>query len=182
MKPWKTTARETVFTHPFINLEMHTVELPDGRVIENWPWVVTPDYINVLPETVDGKYLVFRQTKYAVDGITLAPVGGFMEPGENPLEAAKRELREETGYEADEWISLGAYPVDMNRGAGTANLFFARSARQVVDPDDSDLEEQEPLLLSRSELHAAMQDRAFGGLGWMTLIALALHYMEGNRG
>ena len=120
MRPWKTRERQMVFTHPYINLEMHTVELPDGRIIQDWPWVDTPDYINVLPETTAGEYLVFRQMKYAVEGLTLAPVGGYIEPDEKPLEAAKRELREETGYEASEWTSLGVYPVDMNRGAGSA--------------------------------------------------------------
>ena len=177
MRPWKTRERQTVFTHPYINLEMHTVELQDGRIIQDWPWVDTPDYINVLPETTAGEYLVFRQMKYAVEGLTLAPVGGYIEPDEKPLEAAKRELREETGYEASEWTSLGVYPVDMNRGAGSAHLFFARGARYAGTPVTGGLEEQELLHFRRPELYAAMKAGEFKGLGWITLIALALHHM-----
>ena len=177
MRPWKTRERQTVFTHPYVNLEMHTVELPDGRIIQDWPWVDTPDYINVLPETTAGEHLVFRQMKYAVEGLTLAPVGGYIEPDEKPLEAAKRELREETGYEASEWTSLGVYPVDMNRGAGSAHLFFARGARYAGTPVTGDLEEQELLHFRRPELYAAMKAGEFKGLGWITLIALALHHM-----
>jgi ADP-ribose pyrophosphatase len=178
MTAWKTHERRTVFTHPFINLELHTVELPDGRVIQDWPWVDTPEYINVLPETTTGEYLVFRQTKYALDSLAVAPVGGFIEPGEPPLEAAKRELREETGYEAEAWISLGTYAVDMNRGAGKAHLFFARGARYAEAPVDGDLEVQELLHLRLPEIHAAMKAGEFKGLAWVSLIALALHHIK----
>ena len=84
----------------FLAIEEHTVQLPDGQVIADWPWVVTPDFINVIAVTTDGKFLFFRQTKYSIPGTTLAPVGGYLEPGEDPLAAAQRELREETGYAA----------------------------------------------------------------------------------
>jgi ADP-ribose pyrophosphatase len=91
MQPWKTLARETILDHSkYLRVENHTVELPDGRIIPNWPWVVTPDYINVLVETVDGKFIFFRQTKYAIAGVSLAPVGGYLEPGEDSLAAAQQ--------------------------------------------------------------------------------------------
>jgi ADP-ribose pyrophosphatase len=83
-----------------LSVEAHTVELPDGRVIEDWPWVVTPDFVNVVAVTEAGEFLLFRQTKYSIPGLTLATVGGYLEPGEEPLAAAQRELREETGYAA----------------------------------------------------------------------------------
>ena len=59
--------------------------------------------------TVDGRWLCFRQTKYAVEGVSLAPVGGYLEPGEDPLLGAQRELFEETGYEAPDWLDLGQF-------------------------------------------------------------------------
>src|SRR5512139_3112346 len=100
MDSWKTLARETVFDRgKFLRVEDHTVQLPDGRVIEYWPWIITPDFINVLAMTEAGEFLCFRQVKYAVAGEALAPIGGYLEPGEEPLAAAKRELLEETGYE-----------------------------------------------------------------------------------
>jgi len=163
----------------FLKVEYHTVELPDGQVIEEWPWLITPDFVNVVAETTAGEYICFRQTKYAVDGVSLAVTGGYLEPGEDPLTAAQRELLEETGYIADEWIDLGKYAVDGNRGAGTAHLFLARGAewRQPIDADD--LEEQELLLLTRAEMRAALQRGEFKVLPWATAVALALCRQDG---
>ncbi len=175
MQSWKTLERRTLLNHSkFLVVEEHTVELPDGRIIADWPWIITPDYINVTAVTEEGLFLCFRQTKYCVDGVSLAVVGGYLEPGEDPLAAAKRELREETGYEAAEWLALGRFPVDGNRGAGVAYPFLATGARRVAEIDADDLEEQELLLLSRAEIEAALDAGEFKSLPWAAAVALAL--------
>ena len=179
MKPWKTLARQIILRRePFLTVELHEVETSKGQIIPDWTWLVTPDYANVLAQTTDGLFLCFRQTKYAVDGTSLAPVGGFIEPGEAPDVAAKRELREETGYEAQEWISVGSYAVDANRGAGRAHFFVARQARLVGAPVSSDLEEQQLLLLDRNQLERALRDGEFKVLPWAAMIALGLRFLD----
>jgi ADP-ribose pyrophosphatase len=179
MQPWKTTARESLLRlGEYVTVERHTVELPDGRVISEWPWLVMPEYANVVPVTEAGEVLCFRQTKYAIAGTSLAPVGGYIEPGENPLAAAQRELLEETGHEAPDWTSLGSYAVDGNRGAGTAHLFLARGARRVADVDTDDLEEQQLLSLSPQEIRSALAAGEFKVLVWATALALALLRMN----
>jgi ADP-ribose pyrophosphatase len=179
MQSWKTLSRRTILNHSkYLVVENHIVELPDGQVISDWPWLITPDYVNVLAVTEEGKFLCFRQTKYAVDGTSLAPVGGYLEPGEEPLAAAQRELLEETGYQAAEWIDLGNYGVDGNRGAGTAYLFLARRARRVAEARPDDLEEQQLLLLNRPELEVALNAGEFKLVSWAAVAALALRYLE----
>jgi ADP-ribose pyrophosphatase len=179
MKPWKTLSRRTVFQHErFLSVELHEVGLPDGRVIHVWPWIVTPDYVNVLAETHDGRFLCFRQTKYAVEGVSLAPVGGYIEPGEAPEAAARRELLEETGYASPDWIHVGTYAVDANRGVGKAYLFIARRATRVTSPSADDLEEQELLLLSRADLEHALGEGEFKVLAWAAAVALGLRRLE----
>jgi ADP-ribose pyrophosphatase len=128
--------------------------------------------------TTEQQFLCFRQTKYAVEGITLAPVGGYLEPGEDPLAAAQRELLEETGYESSNWLSLGRYAVDGNRGAGTAYLFLARQARRVAEVLADDLEEQQLLHLSRAEVELALRTGEFKVLSWAAVMALALQRLK----
>lgn len=177
MKNWKTLSRQTILDKgKYLRIENHIIELPDGRIVEDWPWVITPDFANVLAITPEGKYLVFRQTKYSLDGPSLAPVGGYIEPGEDPLAAAKRELLEETGYASGHWTPLGSFPVDGNRGAGAAHYFLAEDAQEVAEIDADDLEEQELLLFSRDEVEQALKAGEFKLLPWMGIVALALQH------
>ncbi len=175
MKSWKTHSSETVLSYgKWLKVEDRTVETPDGQVIEHWTWVTTPDYVNILPVTSEGRYLVFRQGKYGLDGETYAPVGGYIEPGETPLQAAQRELAEETGYACDHWLLLGSFLVDPNRGIATGNLYLARDVYPAEQKTSDDLEEQELLFLSRSELVNALQAGKFRIMAWAANIALAL--------
>lgn len=175
MNPWKTLRKRKIYDQaPWLVVELHAVELPDGRVIPDWPWIKTPDYINVVAVTADDTYLCFRQTKYGIAGDTLAVIGGYLNPGEQPQAAAMRELREETGYEAPEWIDLGHYLVDPNRGVATGYLFLARGARRVTTPDSDDLEEQRLLFLTREELQSALANGEFKVLAWAAAVAFAL--------
>ena len=179
MQTWKTISKRLLCQpNRFLAVELHEVELPDGSRIADWPWLITPDYANVLARTSDGHFLCFRQPKYAVQGVTLAPVGGFLEPGEDPLAAAQRELREETGYEAPEWHALGSTVVDANRGAGRAGLFLALDARPTCAPQAGDLEQQQLLFLSRAELEEALDRWDFNVLAWAAVVALGLRQLE----
>ena len=175
MRNWKTLSKRTILNHSkFLVVEDHAVELTNGRVIENWPWIITPDFVTMLVETTDGHFLLFRQFKYAVDDLMLAPPGGYIEPGEEPLAAAQRELLEETGYAADDWVSLGKYAVDSNRGAGVGYLFLARGASRVAEPDADDFEDQEMLYLTHTEVESALAAGEFKVLSSAATVALGL--------
>ena len=181
MQSWITRNRRTVLKPQdgrYLTVEYHQVELPDGAIIDEWPWVVTPDFINVVLVTESGDFVCFRQTKYAVEGTSLAIVGGYLEPGEEGLAAAKREVLEETGYAAPDWTPLGSYPVDGNRGAGNAHFFLAQNARWVQPINADDLEEQELLFLSRAEVENALHQGEFKVLPWAAIVALALNRLD----
>ena len=90
------------------------------------------DHINVLVQTAEGKFPLFRQSKYGYVGEALAPVGGFINDGETALEAAKREIREELGLESDQWTALGSYRTAVNRGGGTLHAFYASNAQPAA--------------------------------------------------
>jgi ADP-ribose pyrophosphatase len=176
---WKTLSSRMAFkSGKWITIEIRDVETPDGRLIQEWPWVKTPDYVNVLPVTTEGEFLCFRQDKYAFESRGLAPVGGYIEEGEAPLTAARRELLEEMGCIADEWIPLGSYWVDPNRGVAVGHLYLALGARQVTARDADDLEHQELLVFSRVEMEAALDAGEFKVLAWAANIVFALRILD----
>ncbi len=179
LRPWKTISRETILEHnEFLTVENHIIELPDGQIIDDWPWIITPDAVLVVAVTPEDKFLCFRQTKYAVDGTSLAPVGGHVEADEAPLDAAKRELLEETGYMSTNWTDLGSYRVGPNRGIAMRYLFLAQDATLTAAPDNDDLEDQHLLLLSRDEIETALDNNEFKVVVWATVIALALRQLK----
>jgi len=181
LRVWETVSRKTILEHSkFLTVENHVVKLPDGKVIPDWAWLIIPSAAIVLAVTEDNKFLCFRQVKYAVEGISLAPVGGMLEPNENPIDAAKRELLEEIGYESSDWVSLGSHILDPNRGIATMHLFLALNAKQVAEPNSDDLEDQELLFLSRDEIEAALHAGEFKVLAWSAVVAMSLNHINAS--
>lgn len=182
LQVWETVSRKTILNHSkFLTVESHTVKLPDGQIIPDWAWLIIPSAAIVLAMTDNDQFLCFRQTKYAVEGTSLAPVGGMLEPNEAPIDAAKRELLEEMGYESLEWVNLGSHILDPNRGIATMHLFLALKAKKVAEPNSDDLEDQELLLLSRDEIENALKEGEFKILAWSAVVAMSLNYLNASE-
>ena len=182
MKPWECLGETPVFSRkPWLELFDHHLKLPDGREIPDWLWVRTPSFVNVVAVTEAGEWICFRQQKYAVQDLTLGIVGGYIDEGEDPLGAAKRELREETGFASEEWTDLGDYAIDGNRGCGRGYLFFASQCTYVGGEVTDDLEDHENLHLSREKVQSALENGEFGVMPWTAAVALALlRYPKSN--
>ena len=182
LRVWETVSRKTILEHSkFLTVENHVVKLPDGKVIPDWAWLIIPSAAIILAVAEDHKFLCFRQTKYAVEGTSLAPVAGMLEPNEKPIDAAKRELLEEMGYESSDWVSLGSHILDPNRGIATMHLFLALNAKQVAEPNSDDLEDQELLFLSRDEIEKALYAGEFKILAWSAVVAMSLNYLNASE-
>ena len=169
MQQGKTVSRTLRFEHEHNKLrlvvETHNVELPNGKVVKEWPWIDAPEFVNVLAITQSGRFICLKQSKYCLPEKSIAPVGGYIENNELPLDAAKRELLEETGYESTEWIDLGKYRVDPNWGISTGYFFLARDAYSVREPSGDDLEDQQLMLLTKAEVKFSSnkwRDRSLG--------------------
>ena len=181
LRIWKTLTKTVILSlNKFLTVESHEILLPDGKIIPDWAWIISPNVVIVMAMTEENNFLFFRQTKYAIEDACLAPVGGMMEPDEEPLDAAKRELLEETGYTATEWVPLGSSVLDPNRGIATINLFLALKIRQTACPDvnQKDLEDQELVFLSQKEVREALRAGEIKAIQWISAAAMALNYLS----
>jgi ADP-ribose pyrophosphatase len=150
------------------------VELPGGRVLDDFYRIVTPDFAMVVPVTPAGELLMVRGYKHGPRKVCLSAPGGMIEPGESPLKAAQRELREETGYEAAEWQSLGSFVVDSNRQGGTAHLFLAKGVNQIASREQDDAEELQMELMHPRDFSEAIRKGEITTLATVTAVALAM--------
>jgi ADP-ribose pyrophosphatase len=175
LQPWETLASREVFVAaPWIKLSVLQVQLPDGRIVDDYYQVRQMDYAGVFAQTPDGRIIVERQYKHGVGRVSLMLPGGVIEDGEDPLVTAQRELLEETGYVAGAWQHLGSFVTDANHLGARAHLFAARCARQVARPDSGDLEDIEVVLMNPDEIIRAVRDGDVAVLGAVAAIALAL--------
>jgi ADP-ribose pyrophosphatase len=171
---WETLHSQTVLDHPFLKVEMETVRLPGGQIIENRPIVNTLDYVMVVAQDESNQLLILEGYKHGLGRSSWQVVGGYIEPNEDPAQAAKRELLEEAGYTSDDWINLGTFVVDANRRSGWAHIFLARHARPTTKAESDDLEQVEPRWIMPQEAKAALTDGRVAIISTAVAIALAL--------
>ncbi len=173
-RAWETIARREVLDRrPWLRVWSDDVRLPDGRVIADFSTIELPDFVVVVALTDDGLVVSERNYKHGPRRVGLHLPAGYLEPGEDPLVAAQRELLEETGYAAEDWVPLGQFANDGNRGCGTGYYFLARGARHIATPDAGDLEEIAVELLPLDTLLAATRSGEVNVLSIAAAIGLA---------
>jgi len=174
LKPWKVLRSETVYSlPPYLTVHSHSVELPDGQVIEPYFRIDLRSWVVMLAITADRDVVVARQYRHGIGRESLMLPGGLLEEGEDPLDAAKRELMEETGFASDSWESLGHFIPNSNYRCGECHLFLAREAKRIAEPDSDDLEETELCLMPFVKLLDELRQGNVISLSTVTAIALA---------
>jgi 8-oxo-dGTP pyrophosphatase MutT (NUDIX family) len=149
----------------------------DGRRNEFYV-VEAPDWINVVAVTEANEFVLVRQYRHGTRDFTVEIPGGMVDEGETPLDSAKRELLEESGYEADRWTTIGVVEPNPAIQGNRCHTFLAEGARRVADPDPQGTEEFEVFLRPVGEAHAMVED----GTITHALVVCAFHAWARHAG
>ena len=175
LRPWRLVSSDVVFSaRPWLTVHRETVELASGTVLDDFYRVVLPDFAAVVALTGDERLVMVRGYKHGIGRVVLSVPAGLVDEGEAPLQAAQRELREETGYTAPEWRGLGSFVVDGNRQCGTMHVFLALSAQQTQAPRADEAEELEVDLVLPSTVIQAIRAGEVPHLATATALGLAV--------
>src|SRR3954453_11171767 len=123
--PWTIQESKPIYRNPFIEVVEDRVVRPDGQPGIYGTVAMTPG-VAVLPVDEEGMSYLTREFRYAIGRESIEVAGGGIDEGESPLEAARREAREELGIEASEWINLGSIDPFTAVVHSPAHLFLAR--------------------------------------------------------
>lgn len=123
-----------------MNLRQDHVRLANGIELEEFHVLEYPDWVSVLCLTRADEVVLVQQYRHGIGQVTLELPAGALGAGEDPLEAARRELLEETGYASDDWHALGTVVPEPSRHSNRAHLFLARQSRYVQPPELDDAE------------------------------------------
>ena len=137
---WEVLSRQLLFDCcPWLSLWRETVRLPDGQQIDDYLQVEQRDYVEI-EAWQDGKVLGLWRYKHGPRCVNLGLPAGYLESGEDALEAARRELQEEAGLASEHWRCLGSYCVDGNRSQARAHIYAAHHCRSIAARPSDDLE------------------------------------------
>jgi len=120
-----TISREEVFHGHFLHAVRDTVRLPDGGTATR-EYVKHPGAVMVIPLLEDGRLVLERQYRHPIGQVMIEFPAGKIDPGEDRLACAQRELLEETGYSAAEWAYAGKLHPTMAYSDEFIDIWFAR--------------------------------------------------------
>ncbi|MEP0940112.1 MAG: NUDIX hydrolase [Rhizobiaceae bacterium] len=174
---WKSLKKRTIFTAaPYVEVSQSTIDIGGGRIIDDFYQVHLRPFAIVVPVMENGKILTITQYKHGAGRSSLTFPAGFVEDGEAPELACRRELLEEAGLESDEWHHLGEFIDNGNQRGCVGNYYIARNCRRIAEPDSGDLEEMQIDELTVAEIDRAYQQGQFALTHQITVWTLARLY------
>ena len=170
---WELISTEHIVQDKWIDFRKSAYRFPDGTVFEPFYSYSRRDYVVIVASDEDGNYLCVRQYRQGIGKVTTEfPAGGIERrdgkeygsgdtSAEDALDAAKRELLEETGYESDEWQHMLTIPSNATIADNYAHLFVARNCRKVADQSLDETECLNVITLSADEIDGLVTDGDF---------------------
>ncbi len=167
-----TISSELVYEGYFLKLRRDRARLPDGRE-SGREYVVHPGAAAIVPLLPDGRILVERQFRYPLRREFVEIPAGKLDPGETPLDTAKRELIEETGFRAREWALLTRIHPAIGFADEVIDIFLCRD----LEPVERRLDEGEHLEVEVVTLGWLMDELRAGRLTDVKT-QIAVHWLD----
>jgi ADP-ribose pyrophosphatase len=157
-EPPQLLKQRLVFQGRKFNFEVNHLRLPN-KSEGDWECIRHPGGALAVPVTPDGKLILLRQYRFALQGRLLEFPAGTVEHHEDPEETIKREIEEETGYRANKWRKLGEFPVAPGYSDELIYAFLAEDLEKLELPPEQDADEDmENVIMTPQELEQAILD------------------------
>jgi 8-oxo-dGTP pyrophosphatase MutT (NUDIX family) len=150
-------ARRTIVSRRWLEVHEDRILLPNGRELEEFHLIEAPSWAGVLCVTREDEVVLVRQYRHGIGGESLELPAGVIEPGEEPLLAARRELGEETGYTAERWEPILSVATEPSRHTVRAHFFCALGATLGVERALDESEDIEVVRVPRGELFGLIE-------------------------
>ena len=138
------------------NFEVSSLRLPNKSEGE-WECIRHPGGALAVPVTPEGKLVLVRQYRFALQGRLLEFPAGTVERYEDPEKTIQREIEEETGYRAHKWQKLGEFAVAPGYSDELIYAFLAQDLEKLEEPPSQDADEDiETVLMTPQELEEAI--------------------------
>lgn len=170
--PWRRRTRDTVYENPWIEIHHDEVDRPDGSPGIYGVVHFRSRAVGAVAVGEDGRLLLVGQHRYTLDEYSWEIPEGGVGPGESLLEGARRELREETGYEADEWSQLVRMSVSNSVTDERGALFLATG----LHPGPATPDATEELALRWATLDEVLAEIDAGAIHDLMTIAAVCRY------
>ena len=153
---WENLGSESGPELPLFNVRIDTMRHPTSSVELQRLVLETVDWVNVVAITADGEIVMVEQFRFGVGELTTEPVGGLIDHGEESLEAAKRELLEETGFGEGRWRYLGSVQANPAIHNNLCHHWLVEDTVLVQEPTPDDGEAIRVHLMTLDEVKAAI--------------------------
>ena len=143
---------------PWLNVRQEEVLLPTGTIIPSWFVMEFPNWINVIAITKEGDFVMIDQYRHALGETHYELVAGVVDEGETPLQAAQRELSEETGFGGGNWQQFMMLSPNPTNHTNISYTFLATDVEQIGEPHQEPSEDIHIHILTRQEVEQLLHD------------------------
>ena len=158
LSQWDKISSNIVFESNFFKILRCKFKNSTRNKIGNFFLEECNDWVQVLAETKEKHYVLVKQYRFGSGSITLELQGGIMEDGEDPIDAAKRELSEETGYVGDSAELISTLYPNPAKQTNVVNFVLIRNCQKKEDTNFDEFEELQTLIFSREEIFSAIKN------------------------